>query len=367
MGFPAFRTPRYARRGGVLLAAALASLAMAWASPAAAEANSTVDGDLFNLINQDRANAGVAPLRWSSTLGGIAESAPYGGCGYTISGRAQDLLQRNYFSHTILNCGSQTVFNMMQANGIAPNPAGENISFVSGIAGAGAIAQYLNTSFMNSPGHRANILNPAFTQVGVGTAYGAWSAACGGCSAVTIGVEDFAGGGAHASQPPPRRTSPPPPAPRSAKPAAGPHAPISDQRGAVGESRGPDPRDPRKTRAAPVAAGRRCFVRRRRWPGLVATGRPLSRLAVAERGGQTRVSVTSMLPRTALVYGQRWSASAMRASAAVRSGTDGRWMSSSTSRPKRPDAIGPNPTRAVTVESSAVRWVRRAIPIIAFW
>ena len=222
MGFPAFRTPRYARRGGVLLAAALASLAMAWASPAAAEANSTVDGDLFNLINQDRANAGLAPLRWSSTLGGIAESAPYGGCGYTISGRAQDLLQRNYFSHTILNCGSQTVFNMMQANGIAPNPAGENISFVSGLAGAGAIAQYLNTSFMNSPGHRANILNPAFTQVGVGTAYGAWSAACGGCSAVTIGVEDFAGGGAHASQPPPRRTSPPPPAPRSAKPASAP-------------------------------------------------------------------------------------------------------------------------------------------------
>ena len=134
MGFPAFRTPRYARRGGVLLAAALASLAMAWASPAAAEANSTVDGDLFNLINQDRANAGVAPLRWSSTLGGIAESAPYGGCGYTISGRAQDLLQRNYFSHTILNCGSQTVFNMMQANGIAPNPAGENISFGRGLA-----------------------------------------------------------------------------------------------------------------------------------------------------------------------------------------------------------------------------------------
>lgn len=209
MRFPTRRIPRCAR-GGVLLAAALASLSMAWASPAPpVQANLTVDGALFNLLNLDRTRAGLAPLQWSPQLGGIAESAPYAGCGYTVAGRAQDMLQRNYFSHTIRDCGSQTVFNMMLANGISLGHAAENISFVSGLTGAGAIAQYLNTSFMKSPEHRGNILNPAYTQVGVGTAYGArWSGGCGGCQAATIGVEDFAAGRASAGQPPPGQPPP---------------------------------------------------------------------------------------------------------------------------------------------------------------
>jgi len=232
MGFPTRRIPRYFRRIGLFLAATFASVAIGWSHPATVDANSTVDGALFNLLNQDRAAAGLAPLQWSSALGGIAEAASYGGCGFTVFGRAQDMLQRNYFSHTILNCGSQTVFNMMRANGISLSSAGENISFVSGLTSAGAIAQYLNTSFMNSLEHRGNILNAAYTQVGVGTAYGStWSGACSGCHTVTIGVEDFAAGRTASSPPPPRHASPPaanpgPPRPAPvAAPAAAPATP----------------------------------------------------------------------------------------------------------------------------------------------
>lgn len=236
-------------RGGLLIVGALTWGIGALAHPAVVMANSTVDSILFNLINQDRANAGVAPLRWSSVLGGIAESSPYGGCGFTIDGRAQDMLQRDYFSHTLLSCGSQTVFNMMTADGVPLAHAGENMSWASGVTSAAAIAQYLNTSFMNSPEHRANILSSAYTEVGVGTAQTApgavWRAGCSTCSNVTIAVEDFAAGNngtvapapARHSSPSPRRVqpvvhataahaapaapaapAPPPPAPPSAAP-----------------------------------------------------------------------------------------------------------------------------------------------------
>jgi hypothetical protein len=217
----------------VLIVGAIAWGIAAWSHPAVAMANSTVDSVLFNLINQDRANAGLAPLRWSSTLGGIAESAPYGGCGFTVDGRAQDMLLRDYFSHTILNCGSQTVFNMMTADGVPLSHAGENISWVSGVTSAAAVAQYLNTSFMNSSEHRANILSTAYTEVGVGTAQTApgavWRAGCSTCSNVTIGIEDFAAGNNATVAPPSSHHNPAPaPQPRPAsvhQAAAAPAAP----------------------------------------------------------------------------------------------------------------------------------------------
>ncbi len=136
-------------------------------APRAVHADVTFDQALFALINQDRAANGLPPLRWNAQLNGIGEGTPYGGCGFTVAGRAEDMINRNYFSHTI--CGSQNVFSMMNAFGVPYSSAGENIGWESGYTDPTQAAQYLNTEFMNSPEHRANILNASFTDVGVGS------------------------------------------------------------------------------------------------------------------------------------------------------------------------------------------------------
>ncbi len=68
----------------------------------------------------------------------------------------------NYFSHTSPTYGSP--FDMMKQFGISYRSAGENI------AKGQTTPQQVMQGWMNSPGHRANILNSSFTQIGVGIA-----------------------------------------------------------------------------------------------------------------------------------------------------------------------------------------------------
>jgi hypothetical protein len=89
------------------------------------------------LINQDRAAAGLAALSWSSCLAAVAVQ------------NAERIMAQGYLSHTngatlSLGCGQ------------GATQGGENIAYISsGINDAQA-----NTMFMNSPGHKANILGP---------------------------------------------------------------------------------------------------------------------------------------------------------------------------------------------------------------
>jgi uncharacterized protein YkwD len=176
-------------------AALVAGTVAAWAgAPHSVHADASFDQVLFSLINQDRAGAGLPALRQNTTLGSIGENADYGGCGFTVAGRSADMIARNYFSHTI--CGSQNVFNIMQAQGVRYSSAGENIGWESGYTDPTQAAQYLNQQFMNSSEHRANILNPSFTDLGVGswsTAPGqVWSGGGGSYSNVYMASEEFA-------------------------------------------------------------------------------------------------------------------------------------------------------------------------------
>lgn len=88
------------------------------------------------LINRDRAAHGLAPLTWSSCLAGVARN------------NAARMANQGYISHTNgptvdLSCG-------------LGHQAGENVGWWSG----GVNDSQLNTMFMNSPDHRANILGP---------------------------------------------------------------------------------------------------------------------------------------------------------------------------------------------------------------
>jgi uncharacterized protein YkwD len=139
------------------------------AQPVAADA--TADSDLFALTNQDRTSNGFAALADDSALDSLAEAAPYNGCSGagTIYGRAQDMINRDYFSHQIPPC-EEYVWPMMSAFGVAFESAGENVGWESGYGGGSASAEQVNTDFMNSPDHRANILNPSYTALGIGSA-----------------------------------------------------------------------------------------------------------------------------------------------------------------------------------------------------
>ena len=126
---------------------------------------------LFNLINQDRAQNGLGPLTADPTLFNIARGAPQQVCGngVTYYGRAEDMIQRNYFSHQIPPCNSY-VWPILQAYGVQYTGAGENIAWNTYSPQSTSVDD-ANTAFMNSAPHRANILG-AYNEVGVG----AWAA-----------------------------------------------------------------------------------------------------------------------------------------------------------------------------------------------
>ncbi len=76
--------------------------------------------------------------------------------------KAEDMRDNNYFSHTSPTYGSP--FDMMKKYGITYSSAGENI------AKGQKTPEAVVNAWMNSEGHRANILNESFTQMGLGYA-----------------------------------------------------------------------------------------------------------------------------------------------------------------------------------------------------
>ncbi len=106
---------------------------------------------MYDLVNQERARAGLNPLEADMSLVKLARM------------KAKDMIDNGYFSHTSPTYGSP--FDMMKAYGVKYRYAGENL------AGAPTV-ETAHTSLMNSPGHRANILNANFTMAGIGVVSG---------------------------------------------------------------------------------------------------------------------------------------------------------------------------------------------------
>ena len=102
---------------------------------------------LINLINSERTKAGLKPLAIDYNLSRVARI------------KSEDMRANNYFSHTSPTYGSP--FQMMKGFGITYKSAAENIARTYSVESA-------HNGFMNSEGHRKNILTPGFTHVGVG-------------------------------------------------------------------------------------------------------------------------------------------------------------------------------------------------------
>lgn len=108
--------------------------------------------EVLELTNAERETYGLEPLVWNEQLAELARA------------HSQDMVDRGFFSHT--NPDGETPFDRFKAAGILYTAAAENIA--AGQASPKAVVD----SWMNSEGHRDNILNPKLKELGVGLARG---------------------------------------------------------------------------------------------------------------------------------------------------------------------------------------------------
>lgn len=102
---------------------------------------------MLNLVNTERQKSGLKPLKANLELTKVARV------------KAKDMIDKGYFDHNSPTYGSP--FDMMEQFGISYRTAGENLA-------GNQTVEKAHTSLMNSDGHRANILNSGYTEVGIG-------------------------------------------------------------------------------------------------------------------------------------------------------------------------------------------------------
>jgi uncharacterized protein YkwD len=113
-----------------------------------------MEAAMFNQHNQQRAAGGLGSLVVDAQLTAIARQ------------RAQDMASKNYFAHT--SPTGETAFTLMNAMRYAYAIAGENIAR-NNYPDAESVGTAMS-GFMNSPSHRANIMDGRYTKVGIGMA-----------------------------------------------------------------------------------------------------------------------------------------------------------------------------------------------------
>ncbi len=106
-----------------------------------------LEAEMLKLVNEERAKVGLKPLKADPELTAVARA------------HSADMLSKGYFAHESLD--GRSPFDRMRDANVKFYNAGENL----------ALAQTLeiaHTNLMNSPGHRANILQPSFGRLGIG-------------------------------------------------------------------------------------------------------------------------------------------------------------------------------------------------------
>ncbi len=111
---------------------------------------SSQESEVARLVNVERAKSGLPALKLNWQLSRVARY------------KSADMANKGYFAHNSPTYG--TPFQMMENFGLRFSAAGENIAY-----GQRTPAEVMR-DWMNSPGHRNNIMSPSFTEIGVGLA-----------------------------------------------------------------------------------------------------------------------------------------------------------------------------------------------------
>lgn len=109
--------------------------------------NGKAETQMLKMVNRERATRGLKPLKMNAKLQAAARK------------HSLDMFKRGFFGH--INPDKLTPFDRMQKAGILYTKAGENLAKAPSVSIA-------HDGLMHSPGHRANILDPGFRQIGIG-------------------------------------------------------------------------------------------------------------------------------------------------------------------------------------------------------
>lgn len=109
--------------------------------------NESAEKEMLAMLNAERTKRGLVPLVANTTIRAVARK------------HSADMFARGYFAHT--NPDGDDPFDRMKAGGVKYMEAGENLALAPTVAMA-------HDGLMNSPGHRANILDPDYRQIGIG-------------------------------------------------------------------------------------------------------------------------------------------------------------------------------------------------------
>jgi uncharacterized protein YkwD len=110
-------------------------------------ADAAAERQMFDLVNEERVNAGLKTLEWDERLLPVARA------------HSEEMFQLKYFSHQSPVNGSP--FDRIKAAGITYSRAGENLAYAQSVTIA-------HRGLMQSQGHRENILRPEFTRMAIG-------------------------------------------------------------------------------------------------------------------------------------------------------------------------------------------------------
>ncbi len=151
----------------LLMTVKIAAVSFVAIAPAASvEASAITAPTIISLANAARREGGLAELTPNSLLSQAAQN------------KANDMMSRQYFSHNTPT--GETPWTFIKAVGYSYVSAGENL------ATNFREAESVQAAWMNSPGHRANIMNATFQEIGIGISQGTFNG-----SETTIVVQMF--------------------------------------------------------------------------------------------------------------------------------------------------------------------------------
>ena len=113
-----------------------------------------IEQAIFQRVNQERAAAGLPALSYNTTMEHYARI------------KSKDMGDNGYFSHEDLQ--GKLITEQMKADGVSYRAWGENIAYIQGMSDNNALATKFMDNWMNSSGHRANILSTNFSSIGIG-------------------------------------------------------------------------------------------------------------------------------------------------------------------------------------------------------
>lgn len=139
-----------------LMTVKIVGISLVAVAPAApVEASAITSSTVISLANAARKEGGLSELSYNGLLTQAAQA------------KANDMLGRQYFAHN--SPTGETPWSFIQATGYSYVTAGENLAIDF------SEAESIQSAWMNSPGHRANIMNASFQEIGIGIAKGMYN------------------------------------------------------------------------------------------------------------------------------------------------------------------------------------------------